>query len=83
MPSLLRNEPQKGVMIHEQARGQLRKMGSDVVKKGEVDVPHGIQSFKDGSCLVLHLAARHVFDYENDRRKETTYGFVIGLMWRG
>lgn len=55
-------------------------MESDIVEKGEVDVPHGIQSFKDGSCLVLHLAARYVFDYENDHSKETTYGLVVWLM---
>lgn len=72
MPSLLRNEPQKGVMVHDQARGQPRTREPDVVEKGEVDFPHGIQSFKDGSCLVLHLAARYVFDCENDCKKETT-----------
>jgi hypothetical protein len=30
-------------------------------QRREVDVSHGIQSFKDGSRLVLHLALRRLF----------------------
>ena len=50
-------------------KGRYSTVASTLSETIEFDVPHGIQSFKDWSRLVLHLAAR-MYRKEEERERE-------------